>query len=302
MFNFKILLKCCCENSGNTEEEKREKIEKLDNQGNQSRKNVFNPAKNATDTSIQKILEENSVIAAPSPFQDKDSMAYPKLQLKIIESSSNQTGAVLHINATGMEESKRGKADYKTYIGCQLMENDEIINDYVIDEEDHGMGKQHILIKFQPTTCKYLISDLGDGTGTFAKVGIELVLKDGYIISFGNSHMKIISTGSPNILDKKLVIKFLEGPKINEDYTFQPSDDTILIGRMGDCRIRFDDSNLSRYQCNISYHQTKGWILKDGIGDKKSTNGTWLYVEEEFEIYDKLIFKAGKTLFEATLE
>ena len=33
--------------------------------------------------------------------------------------------------------------------------------------------------------------------------------------------------------------------------------------------------------------------------DKKSTNGTWLFVEEDCEIYDSMIFKAGKTLFEA---
>lgn len=68
---------------------------------------------------------------------------------------------------------------------------------------------------------------------------------------------------------------------------------------MVDCRIRFDDNSMSRYQCSISYEESKGWILKDGMGDKKSTNGTWLFVEEDHEIFDGLVFKAGKTLFEA---
>jgi hypothetical protein len=35
------------------------------------------------------------------------------------------------------------------------------------------------------------------------------------------------------------------------------------------------------------------WILKDGDGAKLSTNGTWLFVDELFKIYDQMIFKAG---------
>jgi hypothetical protein len=28
------------------------------------------------------------------------------------------------------------------------------------------------------------------------------------------------------------------------------------------------------------------WVLKDGDGSKLSTNGTWLFVDELFKIYD----------------
>jgi len=41
------------------------------------------------------------------------------------------------------------------------------------------------------------------------------------------------------------------------------------------------------------------WVLKDGDGSKFSTNGTWLYADELFKVYDKLVFKAGQTLFQA---
>ena len=68
---------------------------------------------------------------------------------------------------------------------------------------------------------------------------------------------------------------------------------------MVDCRIRFEDNSMSRYQCSINYEKNRGWVLYDGMEDKKSTNGTWLFVEEDCEIYDSMIFKAGKTLFEA---
>ena len=43
------------------------------------------------------------------------------------------------------------------------------------------------------------------------------------------------------------------------------------------------------------------WILKDGDGTKASTNGTWLFADELFKIYDNMIFKAGLTLFKTTL-
>jgi hypothetical protein len=52
---------------------------------------------------------------------------------------------------------------------------------------------------------------MGMGTGTFIKVDKDLVLKTGYIISFGDSHM--VSTIKPD----KLHLKFLDGPKVEQE-------------------------------------------------------------------------------------
>ncbi len=46
---------------------------------------------------------------------------------------------------------------------------------------------------------------------------------------------------------------------------------------------------------------TGNWVLKDGDGAKLSTNGTWLFVDELFKMYDTMIFKAGQTLFQANV-
>jgi pSer/pThr/pTyr-binding forkhead associated (FHA) protein len=299
MLNLKLLFKCCCENPYQEEE-------KLPKSSQNSAVNkIMNKSQTANQTFVldPKFQEETSIMAAPSPAIERSSKSSPNLILKIIESISVPIGTTLKITSMGMEDSKRGKSDNKTYIGsAQKGPDGEVINDFIVEEESQGMGRQHLLITYQPSRAKYMISDLGDGTGTFLKISHEFILREGFIISFGNSHMKIMDAGNTSN-DQKLVIKFLEGPKANEEYGFHPSDEIILIGRMADCRIRFGDSNLSRYQCNIIYsHHTKAWIIKDGVGEKKSTNGTWLYVEEEFEIYDKLIFKAGKTLFEAHIE
>jgi hypothetical protein len=43
------------------------------------------------------------------------------------------------------------------------------------------------------------------------------------------------------------------------------------------------------------------WMIMDGDGKKLSTNGTWLFVEQFFEIYDGLAFKAGESLFKAKI-
>jgi hypothetical protein len=129
---------------------------------------------------------------------------------------------------------------------------------------------------------------LGDGTGTFVKVVQPLQLKDGYIVSFGESHMAI------SISQDIIKFKFLEGPKCDQEYSFSVSTNTIKVGRSAECEIKFDDNSLSRYQCCINY--VNGWTLKDGF-TKPSTNGTWLYVEEPFPISDEMLFKVGQTLF-----
>ena len=294
MLNLKFLLQCCCDSKSNEEE----KVEKLNN-SKSDLKSHTNPQSALYSEGRN---HDESIVAAPFPLQGIDTMAYPKLLLRIIESTSLPSGTVLKINASGLENSKRGKSDFKTFIGSQLCDKGEIINDFVINEEAQGMGKQHLLIKFNLTSNRYTISDLGDGTGTFVKISNDLLLKDGYIISFGNSHMKISANAPGLVCDDKLSIKFLEGPKSGEEFFFSPHDDLVLIGRMTDCRIKFEDSNMSRYQCNIVFHQGRGWVLRDGANSKNSTNGTWIYVEEEFEIVDKMLFKAGKTLFEASLE
>jgi pSer/pThr/pTyr-binding forkhead associated (FHA) protein len=63
---------------------------------------------------------------------------------------------------------------------------------------------------------------------------------------------------------------------------------------MNDCSIKFDDQNLSRYQCFISFDQR--WFIQDGDGNKCSTNGTWMFGEDFVEISNGMVFKVAETL------
>lgn len=39
----------------------------------------------------------------------------------------------------------------------------------------------------------------------------------------------------------------------------------------------------------------------DGQSNKPSTNGTWVYINEEYPIDEKMIFKTNQTIFQAFL-
>jgi len=44
-------------------------------------------------------------------------------------------------------------------------------------------------------------------------------------------------------------LKFLDGAKTDQTFTFTDNSGTIRIGRMTNCDIKFDDNSLSRLQC-----------------------------------------------------
>ena len=45
-----------------------------------------------------------------------------------------------------------------------------------------------------------------------------------------------------------------------------------------------------------------GCYIVDGDGTCNSTNGTWVFAEHDFELENGLIFKAGQSLFQVSLE
>ena len=83
----------------------------------------------------------------------------------------------------------------------------EYVNDFVINNEEEGsqeekksdltgsggIGKRHMVIKYQELDRRYYLRDLGDGSGTFIRIDNykDLVLKHGFIVSFGDSHMVV---------------------------------------------------------------------------------------------------------------
>lgn len=71
----------------------------------------------------------------------------------------------------------------------------------------------------------------------------------------------------------------------------------IHIGRCITCDLRLDDNLLSKVHSTL-YHSPSGWYLIDGDQEKRSTNGTWLYLTEDLEMYSGMIFKCNQSVFQ----
>lgn len=64
-------------------------------------------------------------------------------------------------------------------------------NDYVFPAEESGFGQRQFKIFYSIDEDQYYLKDLGDGTGTFVRVDTQIVIRQGYIITFGNFHIVI---------------------------------------------------------------------------------------------------------------
>lgn len=196
-------------------------------------------------------------------------------------------GTKIYINAAGIRGGKR--RDGCVYFGL-CYEPEYTYNDYNFPAEELGVGKRHMLIKFIETERKYFLKDLSDGTGTFIKIIKPLKLINNYIISFGDSHFTVFINGN------QIAIKFLEGIRANEKRIFSYSDLPVTIGRYAGSTIIMDCINLSKHHCRIIGINDEFYIV-DGDGKRGSTNGTWLYAENDYAIEAGTVFKAGQSLF-----
>ena len=246
-------------------------------------------------------MEEGSVNTANVNLQERSTdSVLPRLEIKVMDGTALPLGHTFKISTSGLEGSIRGVSDGEVYFGGVTKVRDEIVNDFVLPTEE-GVGNRHFLIKYNPVERKYCIKDLGEGTGTFVKITTKLLLKENYILSFGENHMIVQQCEFPGKDESKITLKFIDGPKIDKVFHFQPQESPVRVGRQGDCQLRFEDNSLSRYQCLLTYEVGGGWYLQDGDGRKNSTNGTWLFVDFLFEIYDHMVFKAGQSLFEVSV-
>jgi len=85
-------------------------------------------------------------------------------------------------------------------------------------------------------------------------------------------------------------------------YCCQFENQEIIIGRSPNCDIRVDDELLSKMQATILFdEQIHAWVLVDGYEGKKSTNGTWLYLNEEIPVKSGMLFKSNQTFFQASI-
>ena len=77
------------------------------------------------------------------------------------------------------EESKNEDQNETNFKNNVILKNDG----------SRSIGDCHFRIRYCPYKNKYLIKDMGDGSGTFVKVEDPVILQSGTIICIGVSHI-----------------------------------------------------------------------------------------------------------------
>jgi pSer/pThr/pTyr-binding forkhead associated (FHA) protein len=243
----------------------------------------------------------------------------PTLHVVIINSDTlkkNMTIVISPIN--GFQHSLRNVNDGVTYFGYQdeqeILSNTSANVDFLIKpkrsfinkEEMNKFNGRHFSIRFNHNDSRFYLIDLGNGFGTFYKLEQRTLLKDGYLINIGNSYIVSNITNGNGIV---LVVYNEYTDK--KRYVFTKDDGYICIGRDEEWNdVAIKDGLLSRVHCTVWWDEEVGkWMVSDGKVEERagtvttkggvaSTNGTWMYVIEEKEITEGMIFKSNHNLFE----
>ena len=149
----------------------------------------------------------------------------------------------------------------------------------------------------------YYLMDLGIGYGTFFKIEEDIIIKENSIINIGECYL-IFSFKQKNadneddVNEDDLYLKIYSNEREYEPMIIPANNDRIYqIGRSDKCDVYIKDKMLSRIHCIIFYIDNN-WYIKDGNENgNESTNGTWLYANEEIEIKEGMKFKSNSCNF-----
>ena len=207
-----------------------------------------------------------------------------------------------------MIKSNRNKKDGYSYFGYYPNEKkneiDFILKPIEKNFEQRFIGK-HFQIKFNPYDLKYYILDLGCGFGTFRKLINETIITDNFLINIGNSYIVFTYNDINNNEDilKTLRLKIFSGNLRSENVLINPLfQNQFFIGRDSNNYIIIQDNLLSKIHCTVYFKNNSYWVIQDGYVNeiniiKPSTNGTWLMLNVETEIFQDMIFKSNQNLF-----
>mmetsp|Transcript_39541 Transcript_39541/g.29204 ORF Transcript_39541/g.29204 Transcript_39541/m.29204 type:complete len:212 (+) Transcript_39541:510-1145(+) len=187
----------------------------------------------------------------------------------------------------------------------------EVVNDFVIptkseEEKEKHRGRQ-FQIYFDAESSTYRIKDLGIGYGAFVKLQEPIALRDNFLLNMGESYIvaNLLKPAEEALMGRgiqRLRLKIFSVSKADQPDVFccQNEDQEIIIGRTPNCDIRIEDKLLSKAQATVKYEKGE-WVLTDGFEGRESTNGTWLYLNEDWQLVDGMVFKSNQTFFEAKI-
>ena len=105
-------------------------------------------------------------------------------------------GEKIEINAAGYCNGRKKAIDGVTYFGSDEGSSVSVIsdtcqkeNDYVYLDDEAGISQKQFKIFYSVKDDQYYIKNLGDESGTFIRVDTKIIVKQGYMITFGKFHI-----------------------------------------------------------------------------------------------------------------
>jgi hypothetical protein len=262
------------------------------------------PISGIFDSSYKDISVERSRI------QKLEKAIYYAKVLSIIVLNPDINQKTILINALGAESALRSAKDGFTYFGAKKRDSPEgsIINDIILPFVNPELAKnyrgKHFQISYDLSRDVYYIKDLKLGFGTYFKLTDSIELKNSMLFLLGDTFI-LVSFIALKSESSRIRLK-IYGKGTGDVFYFNASDyseNYITLGRQENCEVKLTGNLVSKVHCTIFYTPEKGWILFDGDikSNQPSTNGTWIYMGDNMEIYDSMIFKSGKVMFKVAI-
>lgn len=229
----------------------------------------------------------------------------PAQAIKILVKNNNKLKEIF-ITPQGIEPPVRSVRDGVVYFGCKRKDlKKKIVVDYVTNILDKNLCNQyrgpHFMIYFDLNDSSYYLQDLVIGFGTFIKILKPLALENNYLINIGDAFILInliLKSSSDDF--PRLRLKVFESQTSPEIFYFNAQDfclNNIILGRSKKSNVSINDNMVSKYHAIVYFASSKTWIIEDGNGAKKSTNGTWLYASQDTKLCNGMEFKACDSIF-----
>jgi len=287
------------ENRGPSGNPKKTIVHGLGNLKNKGLKSEVNDLKTQSST------KENAIDCSDIKLQNLETaITTPRfdVELEVVESDFLQISEKFRINSNGQVNGKKALNEKRILIGTDLppesQKNKEESNDIVCSKYNEKNSIQSA--QLTQNKGSYYLKDLGGGDGIYIKAEEKFALENQTIIHYGIGHLITeIVTEKDNNKAPSLKLKFMDGPNEGKERIIL-SDQVCTFGRLPTCTVVFDEYGVSRIQCKFSYENNQ-WYVKDGDGYKKSTNGTWILLQDEKLVANKMVFKICNTVFRANV-
>lgn len=230
------------------------------------------------------------------------SLSGKKLKIRIIASSSLKANTEYNLLPLGYKQGLRGAKDGFCYFGAKKYQyiagKKTIVNDIILPIDPNLVEQhrgQHFCIYYDVTQDCYMLKDMFLGFGTFFKVRNQLYVKNDLLVFIGEHYLLF------NLLSQSEIKVKIFG-KNQGEFRFSAEDfkETLVkIGRCENCEVVIQDYLASKVHCFLRF--VEKWELVDGDGEKISTNGVWVYINEPLEIGDGMYYKANHTIFQTSL-